>query len=39
MSPAGDRHSDRVGKYLEAAVRLVWVIDPRNARAIVYRSL
>jgi len=30
---------DKVGEYLEAGVRLVWVIDPRNARAVVYRSL
>jgi Uma2 family endonuclease len=30
---------DKVGEYLEAGVRLVWVIDPRKARAIVYRSL
>jgi Uma2 family endonuclease len=30
---------DKVGEYLEAGVRLVWVIDPRSAKAIVYRSL
>ena len=30
---------DKVGEYLEVGVRLVWVIDPRNARAVVYRSL
>jgi Uma2 family endonuclease len=30
---------DKVGEYLEAGVRLVWVIDPRKAKAIVYRSL
>jgi Uma2 family endonuclease len=30
---------DKVGEYLEAGVRLVWVIDPRKARAVVYRSL
>ena len=30
---------DKVGEYLEAGVRLVWVIDPRKAQAIVYRSL
>jgi Uma2 family endonuclease len=30
---------DKVGEYLEAGVRLVWIIDPRNAKAIVYRSL
>lgn len=41
LSP-GDRPRyvlDRVGEYLEAGVRLVWVIDPRKARAVVYRSL
>jgi Uma2 family endonuclease len=30
---------DKVGEYLEAGVRLVWVIDPRKERAVVYRSL
>jgi Uma2 family endonuclease len=30
---------DKVGEYLEAGVRLVWVIDPQSAKAIVYRSL
>src|SRR5262245_40306188 len=30
---------DKVGEYLEAGVSLVWVIDPRKAKAIVYRSL
>jgi len=30
---------DKVGEYLEAGVRLVWVIDPRKAKAIVYWSL
>jgi Uma2 family endonuclease len=30
---------DKVGEYLEAGVRLVWVIDPRKAKAISYRSL
>jgi Uma2 family endonuclease len=30
---------DKVGEYLEAGVRLIWVIDPRKARAVVYRSL
>src|SRR5205809_1830247 len=28
---------DKVGEYLEAGVRLVWVIDPRYARAAGYR--
>jgi Uma2 family endonuclease len=30
---------DKVGEYLEAGVRLIWVIDPRHARAVVHRSL
>jgi Uma2 family endonuclease len=30
---------DKVGEYLEAGVRMVWVIDPRKERAVVYRSL
>jgi Uma2 family endonuclease len=30
---------DKVGEYLEAGVRLIWVIDPRQGRAVVYRSL
>ena len=30
---------DKVGEYLEAGVRMVWIIDPRKAKAIVYRSL
>ena len=30
---------DKVGEYLESGVRLVWVIDPKRARAVVYRSL
>lgn len=41
VSP-GDRPRhvlDKVGEYLEAGTRLVWVIDPRKAKAVVYRSL
>ena len=41
ISP-GDRPRyvlDKVGEYLEAGVRLVWVIDPHKATAVVYRSL
>ena len=41
VSP-GDRPRhvlDKVGEYLEAGVRLVWVIDPRHERAVVYRSI
>lgn len=30
---------DKVGEYLEAGVRLVWVIDPPREKAIVYKSL
>ena len=30
---------DKVGEYLECGVRLVWVIDPRKAKAVVYRSV
>jgi Uma2 family endonuclease len=30
---------DKVGEYLQAGVRLVWVIDPRRRTAAVYRSL
>ena len=41
ISP-GDRPRhvlDKVGEYLEAGVRLVWVIDPKRQRAVAYRSL
>jgi Uma2 family endonuclease len=41
ISP-GDRPRhilDKVGEYIEAGVRLVWVVDPRKAQAVVYRSL
>jgi Uma2 family endonuclease len=30
---------DKVGEYLQAGVRLVWVVDPKRGRAAVYRSL
>jgi len=30
---------DKVGEYLGAGVRLVWVIDPASRQATVYRSL
>jgi Uma2 family endonuclease len=42
VTSPGDRPRyvlDKVGEYLEAGVRLVWVIDPRHARAVVYRSI
>jgi Uma2 family endonuclease len=41
LSP-GDRTRhvlDKIGEYLEAGVRLIWVIDPRRQRAAAYRSL
>jgi Uma2 family endonuclease len=41
VSP-GDRPRhvlDKVGEYLEAGARLVWVIDPRKGKAVVHRSL
>ncbi|SRR6266571_2674830 len=41
ISP-GDRPRhvlDKVGEYLEAGVRLVWVIDPKRQRAVAYRSM
>jgi Uma2 family endonuclease len=30
---------DKVGEYLQAGVRLVWVIDPKRRTAAVYKSL
>lgn len=30
---------EKVGEYLQAGVRLVWVIDPKGRKAAVYRSL
>jgi Uma2 family endonuclease len=30
---------DKVGEYLDAGVRLVWIIDPQKKQATVYRSL
>jgi Uma2 family endonuclease len=30
---------EKVGEYLQAGVRLVWVIDPEGQKAAVYRSL
>lgn len=41
LSP-GDRSRDvldKVGEYLQAGVRLVWVIDPKQRTAAIYRSL
>lgn len=30
---------DKVGEYLQAGVRLVWIIDPAHGKAVVHRSL
>jgi Uma2 family endonuclease len=30
---------EKVGEYLQAGVRLVWIIDPEGRKAAVYRSL
>jgi Uma2 family endonuclease len=30
---------DKVGEYLQAGLRLVWVIDPRGRTAAIYRSM
>src|SRR5262245_8106722 len=30
---------EKVGEYLQAGVRLVWVVDPKGRRAAVHRSL
>jgi Uma2 family endonuclease len=30
---------DKVGEYLQAGVRLVWVIDPEKQQAVLYQSL
>jgi Uma2 family endonuclease len=38
-SDSPQRILDKVGEYLEAGVRLVWVIDPDNRRAVIYRAL
>ena len=41
LSPS-DRRGDvleKVGEYLDAGTRLVWVIDPEKRMAVVYRSL
>lgn len=41
LSPGDDARKvmDKVGEYLKAGVRLVWVIDPESRRAVSYRSL
>jgi Uma2 family endonuclease len=41
LSPGDDSRTvlDKVGEYLRAGVRVVWVIDPDARRAAIYRSL
>ena len=38
-SDTAQRVLDKVGEYLEAGVRLVWVIDPQKRQAAVYRTI
>ena len=38
-SDSPQRVLDKVGEYLESGVRLVWVIDPENRRAVIHRAL
>jgi len=38
-SDSPQRVLDKVGEYLEAGVRLVWVIDPQHRRAVIHRAL
>ena len=30
---------DKVGEYLQAGVRLIWIVDPKRRSAVIYRSL
>jgi Uma2 family endonuclease len=41
LSPADSNRQilDRVGEFLQAGVRMVWIVDPRRSRAAVYRTL
>ncbi len=41
LSPSESKRQvlDKVGEYLDAGVRLVWVIDPRARKAVAHRSL
>ena len=41
LSPSDSKRQvlEKVGEYLDAGVRLVWVIDPRARKAVVHRSL
>lgn len=38
-SDSPQRVLEKVGEYLEAGVRLVWVIDPQNRRAVIHHAL
>ena len=41
LSPEDSKRAvlDKIGEYLEAGTRLVWVLDPQAGEAAVYRSL
>lgn len=41
LSPADSNREilDKVGEYLQAGVRMVWIVDPKHSRAAVYRSM
>ena len=41
LSPEDSKRAvlDKIGEYLEAGTRLVWVLDPQAGQAAVYRSL
>jgi Uma2 family endonuclease len=40
LSPRDETRAllDKIGEYLQAGVRLVWLVDPKHRRAAVYRS-
>jgi Uma2 family endonuclease len=41
LSPEDSKRAvlDKIGEYLEAGTRIVWVLDPQAGQAAVYRSL
>jgi len=41
LSPEDNKRAvlDKIGEYLDAGARLVWVLDPQEGNAAVYRSL
>jgi Uma2 family endonuclease len=41
LSPEDSKRAvlDKIGEYLEAGTRLVWVLDPQTGQAAAYRSL